>query len=379
MPEWFSEAFRNEFEHQASALGRFNLAVFGKTGVGKSTLVNAIFGAEVARTGIGRPVTEGSHVHIDDRGTLGVIDTKGLEVGRDDGELIKDVTRMVKDLRKRPLAEQVHAAWYCVRGMDRRFETAEADFITALAKLDVPVLLVLTQVPMRDGVVHPDALALAQHIRSLDLPIVDGRVFFTYAMRDPFSGQPAYGLGDVLQATFQVVPEAVHQALAASQQIDLNLKARVSQTYIGATVAAAAATAATPIPFADAAILVPLQFGMMARVARIYGIDYTRASLAAIASTTAATTVGRASVTSLIKLIPGAGSVAGGVISASVASSFTLAIGEAWLTVCQRIAGGGIPKLDGVADPKAVSELFQSELKSRLPKMGTATSPEPTP
>ena len=37
-----------EYEKQNAALGRFNLAIFGKTGVGKSTLINAIFGEEVA-------------------------------------------------------------------------------------------------------------------------------------------------------------------------------------------------------------------------------------------------------------------------------------------------------------------------------------------
>src|SRR3954468_10972307 len=60
-PDWVKDSFRTEYEHQSAATGRFNLAVFGKTGVGKSTLVNAIFGEEVARTGIGEPVTKGSH------------------------------------------------------------------------------------------------------------------------------------------------------------------------------------------------------------------------------------------------------------------------------------------------------------------------------
>ena len=51
--DWFNESFRSEYDRQNESLGRFNLALFGKTGVGKSTLLNAIFGEEVARTGIG--------------------------------------------------------------------------------------------------------------------------------------------------------------------------------------------------------------------------------------------------------------------------------------------------------------------------------------
>lgn len=211
MTQWFTEAFRSEFEKQAAQLGRFNLAVFGKTGVGKSTLINAIFGEPVAATGIGDPVTLDTHLYLDTRGTLGLIDTRGLEIGRDDGELIKEVTKYVKQMRTKPVAEQIHVAWYCVRGMDRRFEEVEGTFIRTLHDLGIPVLMVFTQVPMREGQYHPDAVELARLIEAKQLPIVGGRPFMTYAMRDQFTGQPPYGLMDVLQATFHVVPEAVKE------------------------------------------------------------------------------------------------------------------------------------------------------------------------
>ncbi len=367
MPDWFTESFRAEFDRQAAAIGRFNLAVFGKTGAGKSTLINAVFGAEVARTGIGEPVTQGSHVYIDRRGTLGVIDTQGLEIGRDDQALIKDLRKVVRALSKKPLSERIHCAWYCVRGMDRRFEDTEAAFIRALADLEIPVLVVFTQVPMREGRFHPDAVALARHVEAQQLPVIGGRPFMTFAMRDQFTGQPPYGLSDVLQATFRSVPDAVHQALTAAQRIDFAAKARAAQGFIGATVTAAGAAAATPIPFSDAALLVPLQLAMMARIAQLYGMPADKAGLAAVATSAIATTAGRASFTSLLKLVPGAGSVAGGVISAGVAGAFTFAMGQAWLVVCQKAAGGQIPSLNGVLDSRVVRELFMAEFRKRVP------------
>src|ERR671916_577424 len=118
--DWFRDSFRAEYDKQDAALGRFNLAIFGKTGVGKSTLINAIFGEEVARTGIGEPVTKGSHLYLDKVGHLGIVDTQGLEVGRDDKAIIAELDKAIKDMRKLPLSEQLHVAWYCVRGMDRR-------------------------------------------------------------------------------------------------------------------------------------------------------------------------------------------------------------------------------------------------------------------
>ncbi len=47
------------YEEQKAALGKVRIAIFGLTGVGKSTLVNAVFGTDVAATGVGEPVTQG--------------------------------------------------------------------------------------------------------------------------------------------------------------------------------------------------------------------------------------------------------------------------------------------------------------------------------
>ena len=364
--DWFKESFRAEYERHDAALGRFNLVIFGKTGVGKSTLINAIFGEEVARTGIGEPVTRGSHLYLDKIGHLGIVDTQGMEVGRDDKVILTELDKIMRESRKLPLSEQIHIAWYCVRGMDRRFEDTEAEFVRRLSELGLPVLLVLTQVPMRDGLVHPDAALLAEEITARRLPIVDGRPFMTYAKADPFTGQPAYGLREVLDATFRVAPEGVHGALTAAQEIDADRKAKEAMKHIGIAAGSAAAAAATPIPFSDATLLVPIQLGMMAKIAQLYKIKFDRAALMAIASTTVATQAGRATFTGLLKMIPGAGTVVGGAIGAGVASTFTYAMGQAWLIVCQRVAAGGLATLNGAVDNEQIRDAFTAEFRKRL-------------
>jgi uncharacterized protein (DUF697 family) len=368
--DWFRDSFRAEYDKQDASFGRFNLAIFGKTGVGKSTLINAIFGEEVARTGIGEPVTRGSHLYLDKVGHLGIVDTQGLEVGRDSKEILTELGKAMNTMRRLPLSEQIHVAWYCIRGMDRRFEEAEAEFIRRLDEMGLPVLVVLTQVPCRwstdgHGHYHPDAVLLAEQIMARRLPIAGGRPFMTYAKADEFAGQPAYGLREVLDATFRVAPEGVHGALVVAQEIDYDRKAEEARKYIAAAAGSAAAAAATPIPFSDATLLVPIQLGMMARIAQLYKIKFERAALMAVVSATAATQVGRAAFTGLLKMVPGAGTVVGGVIGAGVASTFTYAMGQAWLTVCQRVVKGTLGT-GGRVDNDQLRDVFLEEFRKRL-------------
>src|SRR3954471_15137591 len=112
--DWVRDSFRAEYDRQNAAIGRFNLAIFGRTGVGKSTLINAIFGEEVARTGIGEPVTRGSHLYLDKVGHLGIVDTQGVEIRRHSREIVADLNEVIKEPRKLPQSEQIHVAWYCV-------------------------------------------------------------------------------------------------------------------------------------------------------------------------------------------------------------------------------------------------------------------------
>ena len=126
----------------------------------------------------------------------------------------------------------------------------------------------------------------------------------------------------------------------------------------------------TPISLISAAaLLVPIQLAMMSRIAQLYGVPFDRAAVMAIASTTLATSAGRNTAAGLLKMIPGAGSVAGGVINASVASGFTLAMGQAWLSVVQKASGGEVPSINGVFDPKVLREVFEAEFAKRMPRV----------
>lgn len=366
--EWFREAFGRAWTEKAQEIGRFNLAIFGKTGVGKSTLVNAIFGEDVATTGIGEPVTTDEHLYLHTSGFLGVLDTRGVEVGVDNDVIIADLERYLAQMRQKPLADQIHVVWYCVRAMDRRFEETEADFIRQIATLGLPVILVLTQVPTNQSGPHPDATELAEKITKARLPIHDSRAFVTMARGDEFTGQPAHGLKELLDATFLAAPDGVESAISAAQKIDDERKQRTAMKTVEAAAAAAGAAGANPIPFSDAVILVPIQLGMMAKIANVYGVGFETATMASLAATAGATTAGRAMAGSMLKLIPGVGTVVGGTITGGVAATLTYSMGRAWIMVCARIASGGLRGVGGALETEAVRKAFVEEFRKQFSK-----------
>jgi uncharacterized protein (DUF697 family) len=129
---------------------------------------------------------------------------------------------------------------------------------------------------------------------------------------------------------------------------------------VATATAAAAAVGASPSPVTDAALLVPIQIGMLVGISMTFGLDVDDAFFGTLVSsvtgTVGATLAGRAIVGSLFKLIPGVGSAAGGAITGATAATLTTTLGQAYIRVLSRLLAashGETPRADAIASSLA--------------------------
>ncbi|MGX7031591.1 GTPase [Vagococcus zengguangii] len=106
----------------------------------------------------------------------------------------------------------------------------------------------------------------------------------------------------------------------------MTIKPKALKAIHTATVSAGS-VAAVPIPFSDAALLVPIQMMMISSIYKAYGLTFTDGIKEGVTQATLASTIGKMLVGNAFKFIPGIGSVAGGVLNVTVAASITRMIG----------------------------------------------------
>ena len=93
--------------------------------------------------------------------------------------------------------------------------------------------------------------------------------------------------------------------------------------------AAAATTAASPIPFSDAALLIPIQATMITSLYKANGANISQGFVKGVLKATVISNFGKSLAGNLLKFIPVVGTIAGGTLNAGVAVSFTEALGFA--------------------------------------------------
>ena len=334
-----TQELMDEYAKDQKAMGHVNIIIAGKTGVGKSTLINAAFQERMAETGIGRPVTQICRLIEKDGMPLRIYDTVGLEMNDEKRQTaIEEMKGIIQEkINAGNPDEFIHCMWYCVNPDSDRFEESEDDFISEIAtKCAVPVVLVLTKAYLKGK-----AETFAEYAKSLDLPVKEIRIVLAEDYKDKYNSFKAYGLAELVEATIKLLPESAHRAWVRAQKVSLLLKRKQAEEIISQSIKLAFGAGFNPLPIADAALLITIQGRMFIKIANVYGVKLPRnivySVVTAAMGMAGATAIGMFVTKSLLKFFPVIGLFASGLIGAPVASAITSALGHTFIWVTEKL------------------------------------------
>ena len=263
----------NTIKSNIISLRKLNILILGKSGVGKSTLINSVFREELADTGIGRPVTPKIREIKKEGFPLTIYDTKGLELGKEAQDEVKEeVAELIKKgLYSADVNKCIHCIWYCINTMSNRVEPEEIEWIKSLSNSSdinkVPIIVILT-----NSVLKSTAEEMKKVIVEENLPI---KSVVSVLAQDYIEDEKVFksnGLDTLINVMAQVLPDELQNTLQNVQKASLKHKRKLADKAVRAAAASAVAAGVTPIPFADSMVLIPIQITMMASITAVYGI-----------------------------------------------------------------------------------------------------------
>lgn len=354
----FQKSLSKEFEFFSQSVKKPNIILVGGTGVGKSSLINECFGSELAKIGIGKPVTQAIESFSCESTPVVLFDTKGYEVGSErEKEFVADVISYAA--KSLSTSEPIHLAWHCIQASGGRITQFDIEAVRKISSYGIPVAVVITKAEMFSDDESKDFI---QIIRSQlpKIPVFETSTRFK---------QREWQLNELCEWSLECLPESLRVAFAASQKQSLKIKRAEAYKAIKQHIASSVTVSFTPIPVSDAPLLLANQAAMVARILFIYNLQHISSALNSAMLTPI---VGRIISSSgvwaagtLLKIIPGVGTILGGVINASVAGSITYAIGVATVELCELFIE---KNLEGVTEPltefvKTAEPFFESQFK----------------
>lgn len=131
-----------------------NVLLIGQSGVGKSSLLNYLFGKKIQKTGVGKPVTgKGVYKKVyeyDESFNINIYDTWGLEPDKS-GEWEKLIIDEVRSHDKKSISEWFHTIIFCLNSNKARIEDFEISMIKRLHDEKNNIVIAITHCDIEKG------------------------------------------------------------------------------------------------------------------------------------------------------------------------------------------------------------------------------------
>ncbi len=360
-----------QFDDEMARVKCPNLMIVGGTGVGKSSLINHIFGKKIARTGAGEPVTSECKRYADPAIPLVIFDTVGYEVVDGEARASKFQTKtidFIKQCQGKSLDQQIHLIWYCLSVANHRITDFDLDNLRLISnEFKIPVAVVLTQCDVEPVDEQGNGETSTAFRKVLREHRVNCDVFETCAENPTHDPELKLDLERLISWSMSSLKDdALRQAFVSAQVASLSAK-RSEAMKIIMTYSATTATSAglNPVPMSDALLIVPQQVAMAASLAKLYGFGSMGDMVMSMLKAQILSLVGRQLAASLTKLVP----VLGQVINAAVAGVITGGVGLALVEIYER----AVQQYLKTGQSPDWQKLFSNEMFAQAFKDGLST------
>ncbi|MBO3458922.1 pentapeptide repeat-containing protein [Aetokthonos hydrillicola Thurmond2011] len=342
-----------------------NVAILGRTGVGKSTLINAVFGTDLAKVGAGLPITQDFIRYPRNNEEIFpvvVYDSPGYEAIKE-LEWVERVIQFLEDKSTKKLEERIHLIWYVINASSARVEYFEREILNKLTQQHVPAVIVLSQCDR----------ATPEEISGIETALEEFKLKKIYSVIKT-SAQPLkirgrricqpFGLKELVDKTVALLPKIYSEAIVVAQIVDLRSKRQLAWQYIAAAASTCFTAGFIPITGVTPAAAIASQVTLCIKIASIYGY----ADFAYFLSTVGTFRVSLLSnifLTATLDLLS-AIFPPSHVLSGGVAATFITVIGLTYASVFEKLAKSRIYVKGKQATEEFLKTTFRQEFEKYL-------------